>query len=494
MILDAGEFQTKELERALQLKGWRLRWMDSSEGVSACEGGLTPSALIVNSGRGDASIRSIRAFRDKDPFIPLVIVGENAMGFPMGADAFIPHGAMPDAWLAALDPFWPADAPQETRQTETSETFGRYKLIRKIASGGMADIFLAEQVEPKGFNRTLAIKRLLPRRRLDPVFIKMLFDEASLAAKLDHQNIVRVFDVGIESGVHYIAMEYVDGANLQSLIGKAKELGIAFPEPIAAFLIIQAAEALDYAHRRRDGEGRALNLVHSDISPQNILVNREGVVKLIDFGIAKAAASTPEQEKTGDGASLHGKLLYMSPEQSLGGAIDHRSDIFSLGLVLFEMLTAEHCFQADDEYGLLEKVRTGIVRNARQVNPGVSRPMARILNNALRKNASSRYSSARRMALDLRAYLEHLHLESLENDVLSFVKMLRDAQPQTRAFVTSRFAPIRSDTALPSEKTLELSAISQGKKKATKRPAWILPTVSLLLVFLAYLFWASMRF
>jgi len=307
---------------------------------------------------------------------------------------------------------------------------------------------------------------------------------------LDHQNIVRVYDLGVESGAYYIATEYVDGDNLRILLGKAKELGITFPEQVAAFLMIQAAEALDYAHRKQDGEGHDLKLFHRDVSPQNILVNKEGMVKLIDFGIAKTADFA--LERTQD-AVLLGKLLYMSPEQSLGSPTDHRSDVYSLGLVLFELLTAEHCFQADDEHGLLEKVRTGMIRDVRDVKPNISKPMARILDKALQKNLSGRYGSARNMAVDLRAYLDHLKHESLESDIMVFVRMLEADQIQTKALVASRFLPVKRDFTLPSDKTDKHSAKASDEevKKGKSRPVWILPTVSLLMVLLAYLLWLS---
>jgi len=490
LILDGEAFRTPELEHALQLKGWNAKWIDPADWSGMREEGLDPSVLIASSVRSDASVELIYDCKNKNPLIPLILIGENAMGFPVSADACIPHGALPETWLEILRPFWPTASSPETPQAEKAEVFGKYNLVKKIASGGMADIYQAEQFEPRGFNRVLAIKRILPQHQQDQVFIKMLLDEANLAVQLDHQNIVRIFDLGIESGTYYIAMEHVDGGNLRDLIGKAKELGITFPEPAAAYLIIQAAEALDYVHRRQDDEGHGLNLLHRDVSPHNILVSKEGIVKIIDFGIAKAANPASEQSQE---SALHGKLLYMSPEQSLGSPIDHRSDIYSLGLVLFEMLTNEHGFQADDEFGLLEKIRTGMVREIREVKPDISKPMARILNKALHKNLSSRYSSSHSMALDLRAYLNHLGLESLESDFIAFVKMLHTAQIQTKAFVTSRFSPIKRDFTLPSDKADKHSAKAsdkEGKKKET-RPAWILPAICPLLMLLAYLLWLS---
>jgi serine/threonine protein kinase len=491
LILGGEDFRTPELERALQIKGWLTKWVDPAlaGGQGTSEDALEPSALVVNSGRGDASIRMIRDFRSKLPLLPLILVGKNAAGFSMSVDAYIPHGAAPDAWIAALKPFWPTAFPQEEPMAEEFEVFGKYKLLEKVASGGMADIYKAEQLEPPGFNRILALKRLLPKHQQDPMFIQMLFDEASLAVHLSHQNIAHVYDLGTESGTYYIAMEYVDGGNLHELISNAIKLGIAFPEPIAAFIIIQVAEALDYAHRKRDREGNALNLVHRDISPHNILINKKGTVKLIDFGVANAANKVPVQS---GGVKIYGKLLYMSPEQSKGTLLDHRSDIFSLGLVLFEMLTSQHCYKGDDEFGLTENVRNGAVRDIRKVKPDISKPMARIIEKALQKNFSSRYQSAHNLALDLIAYLDHLGLESLENDVMAFVKMLHASQPQAKAFAASRFPPVKSNTELHSEMA-NAPAIKMKAVKKTERPRWIWPTLNALLVLLAWLVWVSMN-
>jgi len=489
-ILDGEELRGPELEGALLAKGWDTRWIGSADAPAMGDEGPSPSALAVNPRRGDVSVQAVRAFRDRDAMLPLILIGENAMGFPFGVDAHVPHGAAPEPWLAALGPF--SRAPQGPPQSEGEEVFGKYRLKRKVAQGGSADIYQAEQMEPEGFSRILAIKRIREQHRQDPAYAEMLLDEANLAVRLDHQNIVRVFDFGIESGRHYIAMEYVDGGSLRSLIDRAKAHGLAFPEPIAAHIISQVAGALDHAHRRRDHEGQAMNLVHMDISPQNILVNRDGTAKLIDFGIAKAA----DPRRGGGGAAiLQGKLPYMSPEQALGAAIDHRSDVYSLGLVLFELLTSKRCFGADDEMGLMGSIRSGAAPDIRELKRGTSRPMARVLDRALQKSVSSRYGSALEMAQDLSAYLGHLGLESLEGDAAAFLRMLGASRTQAKAFVQSRFLPMRSDFALPSEKAKKRVHEARGAQEgqaAKVRPAWILPAVGLLLALLACLFWASM--
>jgi serine/threonine protein kinase len=492
-ILGGEEFRTPELVQALQSRGWDAKWLGSADAVAMGEEGLSPSALVVNSGRGDASMQAVRAFRDRDAMLPLILVGENAMGFPIAVDAHIPQGSAPESWLATLGPFFQAfqteDEPAQSEAEDALEPFGKYRLKRKVAQGGAADIYEARQVEPQGFSRALAIKMLREQHRQDPARIKALLDEANLAAVLDHQNIARVFDFGIESGRHYIAMEYVEGGNLRSIMEKARAGGAAFPEPIAAHVIAQAASALDYAHRRRDREGQPLGLVHRDVSPHNILVDAEGTVKLIDFGIAKSA--DPARGAAG-AAVLQGKLLYMSPEQALGAAMDHRSDIYSLGLVLFEMLTLRRCFDADDELGLMDSIRTAAVPDIRAVRRDTSRPMARILDRALQKSASDRYGSASEMARDLAAYLDHLGLESVEDDAAAFLRALDSPGAQAKVFVSSRFLPVRSDFALPSEKAKKHPAKAKDKKQRG-RPNWVLPVVGLLLALLAFLLWVSVN-
>ena len=490
-ILGGEEFRTPELERALQTRGWDPKWIGSADAIAMSEEGLSPSALVVNSGRGDASLHAVRTFRDRDAMLPLVLVGENAMGFPVGLDALIPHGATPESWLAVLEPFLPA---QETRSLgEPEETFGKYRLKRKVAQGGTADIYQAEQVEPEGFNRPVAIKRLRDQHGQDPAHIKMLLDEANLTAKLDHQNIVRLFDFGIASGRHYIAMEYVDGGNLSSLIDRARAGGVTFPEPIAAHIIAQAATALDYAHRKRDHAGRAMNIVHMDVSPHNILLNSEGTVKLIDFGIAKSTDSGQGAANRDGTSVIQGKLLYMSPEQALGSVMDHRSDVYSLGLVLFELLTSKRCFEADDELGLMGSIRSGAVPDIRSVKRDTSKPMARMLDRALQKSLSSRYGSAHEMAHDLGAYLDHLGLESIESETAAFLRALNTSAARVKTFVQSRFLPVRSDFALPSEKTSRAPMETHDWETMATRPDWILPMAGLLLVFLSYLLWVSMN-
>jgi len=344
-------------------------------------------------------------------------------------------------------PALPIDEPSAMTGEPPLEEFGNYYLLEKIAVGGMAELFKARQRGVHNFEKIVAIKRILPHLSDNDEFVRMFIDEAKLAAQLTHPNIVQIFDLGKASGFYYIAMEYVDGKDLRSMLRKVREYRHPLPESIAAYVTMKVAMALDYAHRKRGMNDKELKLVHRDVSPQNVLIGSEGAVKLVDFGIAKAATKSTQ---TMAGA-LKGKLLYMSPEQALGQSLDNRSDIYSLGLVLFELLTGERCFQADSELGVLEKVRLGKVQDVRMVNPAVSQGMSQILEKALQKNVDQRYHSARLMERDLKSLLVQSGNEPTDHEVAEYVNtLLKGTKDQLEMLLAERFAPRATIVTIPS--------------------------------------------
>lgn len=290
-------------------------------------------------------------------------------------------------------------AAQETAAAEKGINFGQYLLLEKIATGGMAELFKAKRKGVEGFEKILAIKRILPHMSDNDEFITMFIDEAKLAAQLTHQNICQIFDLGKIENSYYIAMEYVHGKDLRAGLRASRSKKKPFPVELAILVISKISSALDYAHRKRDANGQPLNLVHRDISPQNILISYEGEVKLVDFGIAKAATKA---HVTQHGA-LKGKLLYMSPEQAWGKAVDKRTDIFSLGVVLYEMLTGAPLFldENDTEVTILEKVREARIGPVRELNPKVPESLEKILVKVLHKNPDERYQTALDLQKDL---------------------------------------------------------------------------------------------
>src|SRR2546425_1790066 len=215
--------------------------------------------------------------------------------------------------------------------------FGKYLLLERIAVGGMAEVFAAKAFGVEGFERLLAIKQILPTMGEDPEFISMFVDEARIAVQLAHANIVQVLELGKHEESLYIAMEYVSGRDLRQLMERFRKRQEAMPLPQVCLIVAEVCEALDHAHRKRDAQGRALGIVHRDVSPQNVLVSFEGEVKLIDFGIAKAESRL---QKTQSGI-LKGKFSYMSPEQVKGDAVDGRSDVFACGILLWELVCGE---------------------------------------------------------------------------------------------------------------------------------------------------------
>ncbi|MCB9527234.1 MAG: protein kinase [Myxococcales bacterium] len=280
--------------------------------------------------------------------------------------------------------------------------FGKYILLERISVGGMAEVFKAKTFGVEGFTRAVAIKRILPHLAEDPRFVEMFINEAKVAVQLNHANIAQVYELGRCDDDHYIAMEYISGKDLLSLAQYVKRTGDRLPVHLAAYIGSRVAEGLGYAHRKTGPDGRPLGIIHRDISPQNVLIAYEGAVKLIDFGIAKAAIHSSHQTQAG---VLKGKFGYMSPEQIAGKPLDQRSDIFALGTVLHEMLTGERLFAGDNDFLTLEKVRAAKADAPSRANPDVPPPLDNIVMRALAREPGDRYQAASQFADDLARFL-----------------------------------------------------------------------------------------
>jgi len=235
---------------------------------------------------------------------------------------------------------------------------GTYELLRPLAQGGMADIYLARRLGPGQFEREVAVKVLNRQRAAEAEACAMFLDEARVVAMLHHHNIASVLDVDVVDGQHYLAMEYVDGADLREVVGTAQRHGKQLPLEAAVAIVCAAAAGLDHAHRRCAPDGRPLKLVHRDVSLSNVMVGHDGAVKVIDFGIA---STTIASVHTSPGV-VRGKASYMSPEQCLGDRVDHRSDVFALGVVLYELTTGARCFHGKTDFDrMLAVVRTDYI-------------------------------------------------------------------------------------------------------------------------------------
>src|SRR4051812_20533151 len=301
-------------------------------------------------------------------------------------------------------PVFPAAVPAplpEDEEPADGIKFGQYVLLEKIATGGMAEVWKARMRGVEGFQKIVAIKKILPHLSDNQDFIEMFVDEAKLAAQLNHNNIIHIYDLGKIQSSYYIAMEYIDGYDLKNILKKAQERDQPLSVEIALFVASKIAAALDYAHRKRDFEDKEMGLVHRDVSPQNVLISEEGDIKLCDFGIAKAASKASHTQA----GALKGKLQYMSPEQAWGRNIDKRSDIFALATVLFEMLTARKLFSGDNELSILEQVREARVTAPSEYNDEVTPQIDAIVLKALQKDPANRYQTAGEMQRDLDAVL-----------------------------------------------------------------------------------------
>ena len=278
--------------------------------------------------------------------------------------------------------------------------FGNYRLQRRLARGGMAEVFLARLIGVEGFERRVAIKRILPHLSESEEFRGMFLDEARLAAQLTHPNIVHIYDFGKVDDYYFIAMEYVDGVDIGRLIRRAKERPVPFE--LAARILADVCAGLQFAHNAVDPIGRKLDVVHRDVTPQNVLISYDGQVKLVDFGIAKAQFAAG---RTRPGV-VKGKYAYMSPEQVEGKPLDGRSDVFSAGICLYELLTGVPLFRRDDVVASMREIRDGKPIHPEKHRRDVPEALVNIMRRALQTSRDNRYASASAMQTELEKYLK----------------------------------------------------------------------------------------
>ncbi len=305
--------------------------------------------------------------------------------------------------------------------SQNYEVFGKYILLEKLNQGGMAEIYLAKTPSLGGIAKFLAIKRILPQYSDNADFIEMFKDEAKIALNLVHSNIATIHEFGIVNNLFFLAMTYVEGANLRQIINKLKKRALTFSIEHIVYVIKEVVSALEFAHRCLDPTtAKPLNIIHRDMSPQNIMISFEGEVKLIDFGIAKA---TSQIENTRAG-TLKGKFGYMSPEQAEGQNIDHRTDIFSIGIILWELLASDRLFVASNEINTLRKVRDCQIPSLRKINPAIPIELEAICNKALTRDRNARYQSAADLHRDLTRFLNRQYPDFLPSDFRTFIKSI----------------------------------------------------------------------
>jgi serine/threonine protein kinase/tetratricopeptide (TPR) repeat protein len=357
------------------------------------------------------------------------------------------------------------------------ETFGRYRLLGRLGHGGMAEVFKAKSFGVEGFEKVLVIKRILPELAKSKRFSDLFVHEAKLAVRLSHANIVQVFDLGTADGAggptYYIAMEYVAGLDLATLLTHCREQRIPLAPSMCVYIAAEVAKGLDHAHRKRDEQMRPLGIVHRDVSPQNVLISWEGEVKVTDFGIAKARDMLAATEDDPKGGQLQGKYPYMSPEQARDEHVDARSDLFSLGTVLYEMVTGVNPFRASTTFETIRRVRAAEYPPLELIRPDAPKALAPLLDKALAHVPDARYSDAGRMYESMLAYLYASGDRFGANDLATFVRRFRrtSGRPpslQPDVVVAESVAPAPEATPIEVPSQSHLSPI------VGERPSWSL--------------------
>ncbi|HEX8252484.1 MAG TPA: TonB family protein [Thermoanaerobaculia bacterium] len=380
---------------------------------------------------------------------------------------------VPDRVPVAQPVFTAAPEPVKHEEEDPDGTkFGQYALVEKIATGGMAEVWKARMRGVEGFQKIVAIKKILPHLSDNQDFIEMFVDEAKLAAQLNHNNIIHIYDLGKIQSSYYIAMEYIDGFDLKTILRQGQERDNPLNVELALFIASKIASALDYAHRKKDFEEKEMGLVHRDVSPQNVLISQEGDIKLCDFGIAKAASKASHTQA----GALKGKLQYMAPEQAWGRNIDRRSDIFALATVLFEMLTGRKLFTGDNELSILEQVREAQVQPPSLYNDEVTPEIDKIVIKALQKDPANRYQTAGEMARDLDAILYSFRPTPTSADLAIYMHRLSSDEP-----VPSQDMPPFEDAptaAAPSSPVFAAPVIAPAAAVAAAASSAVMPSMA----------------
>ena len=302
---------------------------------------------------------------------------------------------------------------------------GKYQLLRRLAVGGMAEIYLARSTGIEGFQKLLVLKRILPQHAANEDFISMFLNEARLAATLHHPNIAQTYDMGVEDGNYYFTMEYVHGEDMRNVLRSAARAQKRLPLDHSLSIIMGTCAGLHHAHEQVGPDGEPLGLVHRDVSPSNILVTFDGTVKVVDFGIAKATTGRVETRV----GTLKGKIAYMSPEQCRGERLDRRSDVFAIGILLYEFTTGTRLFKGENEFAILTQI----------VNDDAPAPSTRradyppaleaIVMKALRRNREQRYASAQELQLELEEFTREQRLRTSPVSVAGYMKELFGVKP-----------------------------------------------------------------
>lgn len=362
--------------------------------------------------------------------------------------------------------------------------FGRYETLRPIAKGGMATVYLARVVGEGGFEREVALKLMHPHLAEDPEFVGMFLDEARLAARIRHANVVSVLEVGRESGELFLVMELVDGHALQAIMRHLARLRRSMPLPHITRIVVDLLEGLHAAHELRGPDGQSLQLVHRDVSPHNVLVGLDGVARITDFGVARAQSRLSSTR----GATLKGKLSYLSPEQ-IRGEVDRRSDVFAAGIVAWELLTQKRLFRGENEGQTIAQVLAGARRSPRDVNPDVPEAVSEIVMRALAQDPAARFQTAGEFADALSSATQASsprglaeYLSGLDVPTPKVEASVGDGHSSQSQATSGPFPPLTGNTGTEARPLVS----SMGPNAPRRRWAWLLVAVVPVLAAVAF--------
>jgi serine/threonine protein kinase len=332
----------------------------------------------------------------------------------------------------------------------------RYRVIKRLEAGGMAEVYLGEATGVEGFKKRVAIKRVLPHLAQNENFIRMFLDEARLSARLNHANIVSVFDISAREDTYFLIMEFVDGANLKKILESLQRRSQRFTLPEAVYVCAEACRGLSYAHELQDENGRALGIVHRDISPPNILLTKLGEVKVADFGLAKAGTQLSQT----DPGVVKGKFSYLSPEAANGKEVDARADVFSLGIVLWEMVAGRRLFLGETDWATVKLVQQANIPRLSPLNNQVDVDFEEIMLKALAREPDNRFQSAHEFGEALSGYLFHRQLKVTNHNIAVLV----------RSAISEDALPAKNETSLIDRLIQEELDESIGLAGGAKKP------------------------
>jgi serine/threonine-protein kinase len=346
---------------------------------------------------------------------------------------------------------------------------GRYRILSELGRGGMSNVYLAVAHGPGGVNKLVVLKALLPDLSAEPYALTMFLDEARLAAQLNHPNVVQTYEVGTEGDRHVIVMEYLEGQSLSIVIKRSEQAGNPLPLQLHLRIIVSALEGLHYAHELKAYDGSPLQLVHRDISPQNVFVTYDGQVKVLDFGIAKAASSSTH---TATGI-VKGKIAYMAPEQTIGDSVDRRADIFSVGCMLWACATGRKLWKDTPDVHIMRRVINGDIPTPQSANPACDDELNRIVMKSLAVDPNHRYQTALELQQDLETYCERLDVAKQKDIARHVSTLFADKRAEIKALVERQLALVGTEETSASGSRGIPVLTTDVKTPSGSRPSWM---------------------